>query len=99
MAQKFKEVAHLRTDMDKYGEGYDRIFKKQQAANGFANHPSDEPPSAKNKDEEDKAIKELARRTYIDLGSGQDTEGFPESGSFIYGFYKGFKKAIEENGK
>jgi DNA repair ATPase RecN len=30
MAQKFKEVAHLRTDLDKYGEGYDRIFGNKE---------------------------------------------------------------------
>lgn len=28
MAQAFKEVAHLKTDLKAYGENYDRIFNK-----------------------------------------------------------------------
>jgi hypothetical protein len=28
MAREFKETAHTKTDMQKYGENYDRIFKK-----------------------------------------------------------------------
>lgn len=28
MARSFKEVAHLRTNMENYSSGYDRIFKK-----------------------------------------------------------------------
>jgi hypothetical protein len=92
MAQKFKEVAHLRTDLDKYGEGYDRIFKKrEQASNGAANHSSDE--SFSKESEERKRVKDLARKVYCDLQSGQDTEGFPEASSFIYGFVKGYQEA------
>lgn len=30
MAQNFKETAHLKTDLNKYGENYDRIFKKKE---------------------------------------------------------------------
>jgi hypothetical protein len=30
MAQSFKETAHLKTDRDKYGENYDRIFGKKE---------------------------------------------------------------------
>ena len=93
MAQKFKEVAHLRTDLDKYGENYDRIFgKKQQAANVDAVHPSDEPPMENGEDER-RRVKELARKVYSELASGQDTEGFPEPSSFIYGFTKGYQEA------
>lgn len=33
MAQSFPETAHLKTDMNKYGENYDRIFKKAQGQN------------------------------------------------------------------
>lgn len=92
MARSFKEVAHLRTDLEKYGDGYDRIFKKQQAANGDANQPSDEPPTA-NKEDEIRRIKELAKSVYYEVDGGQDTEGFPESSSFIYGFTKGYQAA------
>jgi len=28
MAREFKETAHLHTDLDKYGENYDHIFRK-----------------------------------------------------------------------
>jgi hypothetical protein len=88
MAQKFKEVAHLRTDLEKYGEGYDRIFK-----NKTVEQTSTDTDSKSNHDEksEMQRIKELARRVYSDLESGQDTEGFPESSSFIYGFVKGYQ--------
>jgi hypothetical protein len=78
MARNFKEVAHLRTDLQKYGEQYDRIFSVE-------------------KKEENKVveinIKDIARKAYQELGSGQDTEGFPESSSFIYGFCKGYEEA------
>jgi hypothetical protein len=30
MAQSFKETAHLKTDLNKYGENYDRIFGKKE---------------------------------------------------------------------
>lgn len=30
MAREFKEVAHLKTDANKYGENYDRIFGKKE---------------------------------------------------------------------
>ncbi len=29
MAQRFKETAHLKTDLKKYGDNYDRIFGKK----------------------------------------------------------------------
>lgn len=90
MAQKFKEVAHLRTDLNKYGEGYDRIFKKESCEKTDADSIGES-----DTDKENKRIKELARQEYILLGSGQDTEGFPESGSFIYGYYKGYQAARE----
>lgn len=30
MAQSFKETAHLKTDLNKYAENYDRIFGKKE---------------------------------------------------------------------
>lgn len=30
MAQNFKETAHLKTDQEKYSEGWDRIFGKKK---------------------------------------------------------------------
>ena len=89
MAQKFKEVAHLRTDLDKYGENYDRIFKNKTSEQTITNTDSESNHDEKS---EMQQIKELARRVYSDLGSGQDTEGFPESSSFIYGFIKGYQE-------
>lgn len=77
MARNFKEVAHLRTDLQKYGEEYDRIFSKEK----------------QEKKVEEINIKEIARKAYHELGSGQDTEGFPEASSFIYGFCKGYEEA------
>jgi len=42
-------------------------------------------------------IKEKARMKYQELASyGQDTEGFPESSSFIYGYFLGYKEGIKE---
>lgn len=75
MAQTFKETAHLNTDLEKYGENYDRIFNKNKET------PRDE----------NAEIKELAKTVYQELQGGQDTEGFPDSSSFIYGFIKGYK--------
>jgi hypothetical protein len=90
MAQSFKETAHLNTDPDKYGEGYDRIFGKKDSkkVDASTNRESSEP-------EEWQRIKELARKVYHDLGSGQDTEGFPEPSSFIYGFCQGYQASKE----
>lgn len=92
MAQKFKEVAHLRTDLDKYGANYDRIFGKKDS-----NEATTDIARESNIDErEERArIKELARNSYSELQSGQDTEGFPESSGFIYGFSKGYQAAKE----
>lgn len=33
MAHSFKETAHLKTDMKKYVDNYDRIFRKKKAEN------------------------------------------------------------------
>jgi hypothetical protein len=93
MAQKFKETAHLHTDMEKYGEGYDRIFGKKDSKQDDAHQDS----TGHNREAEEKQrVKELARKVYYELGSGQDTEGFPESSSFIYGFCKGYQAARRE---
>ena len=94
MAQKFKETAHLHTDMEKYGEGYDRIFGKKDNKKDDADNTrgSDRYEGEK----EYLRVKELARKVYYELGSGQDTEGFPESSSFIYGFCKGYQAARRE---
>lgn len=91
MAQKFKEVAHLRTDLDKYSEGYDRIFGKKNVE-----EPKKEEVPAPNEDAEYQRVIKLARQTYKDLEwSGQESEGFPHSPSFIYGFMKGYDAAKE----
>lgn len=94
MAQKFKETAHLHTDMTKYGEGYDRIFGKKDNKKDDADNAGES--DRLQEDQEYLRVKELARKVYIELGSGQDTEGFPESSSFIYGFCKGHKAARDE---
>jgi hypothetical protein len=93
MAQKFKETAHLHTDMTKYGEGYDRIFGKKNSEETIADTTGEGDKCEK---EERARIKELARRVFSELGSGQDTEGFPDSSSFIYGFIKGYEEARGE---
>jgi hypothetical protein len=90
MAQKFKETAHLHTDMEKYGEGYDRIFGKKNSSEALAN---DDGKSSER--EEYMRIKELAKSAYFGLGSEQALEGFPESSSFIYGYCKGYQAARE----
>lgn len=82
MAQTFKETAHLRVDQEKFNEGYERIYGKKD--------------SNKDTEKDEKTrIKELAISTYKDLDCGQDTEGFPESSSYIYGFVQGYKAAKE----
>lgn len=85
MAQKFKEVAHLRTDLDKYGDNYDRIFGGKET-----------PKEDEFSHEEIRKIKELARKCFQEIPYGQDTEGFPESTSFIFGFLEGYKKGREK---
>ena len=92
MAQKFKETAHLHTDMNKYGEGYDRIFGKK---NSEEVKPDAAGEGHIDEKEEFRRVKELAKKFYYELGSGQDTEGFPEASSFIYGFTKGYQAARE----
>lgn len=45
-------------------------------------------------------IKEKARMKYQELASyGQDTEGFPESSSFIYGYFLGYKEGKSGRGE
>lgn len=103
MARSFKEVAHLRTDLEKYSENYDRIFGKHTASSGEAPYLSDETPEGPMAQESDKLsehdesmmITNLARTTYTELADCMDTEGFPEASSFIYGFMKGYEKAEE----
>jgi len=34
MGNGFKETAHLKTDLEKYGENYDHIFKKDKPVDG-----------------------------------------------------------------
>jgi hypothetical protein len=47
MAREFKETAHTKTDMQKYGDNYDRIFKKNPdiTINEFLNTVSDDKDS------------------------------------------------------
>ncbi len=82
MGQNFKETAHLNIDLDKYNEGYERIYGKKK-------------DSAEKEQDEKTRIKELGKQSYHELASGQDTEGFPESSSYIYGFIKGYQASKE----
>lgn len=103
MARNFKETAHLKTDLKKYGENYERIFGKKKLpehkldAGDYGSHGETKKTQADEKEMVYQGIKELARKAYRELPSGQDTEGFPESSSFIYGFIEGYKKAQEES--
>lgn len=85
MAQTFKETAHLKTDLDKYGENYDRIFGKKESVK------IEEKEIVEDKVELD--IKALAREYWLDYSDEQGLEGFPESSSFICGFLKGYEVA------
>lgn len=93
MGRKFKETAHLHTNMEKYGEGYDRIFGKKDNKKDDADDAGESDKDKAKK--EYLRYKELARKTYRELGAGQDTEGFPDAPSFIYGFCKGYEAARE----
>lgn len=45
-------------------------------------------------------VKEKARMKYRELASyGQDTEGFLESSSFIYGYFLGYKDGARQRGE
>lgn len=98
MAREFKETAHLKTDLEKYGDNYERIFRKEVSEHKFYVGGDGLYCETETTQEEItyQQIKELARRAYQELGVGQDTEGFPESSSFVYGFIEGYKKAKEE---
>lgn len=99
MAREFKETAHLKTDLEKYGDNYERIFRKEVSEHKFYVGGDGLYCETETTQEEItyQQIKEIARRAYQELSVGQDTEGFPESSSFIYGFIEGYKKAKEEN--
>ena len=88
------EVAHVRSYGSKsYEDNWEHIFgKKDSVKNTESSEPSETLPSKQE-------IKEIARKSFIDLESGQDTEGFPESASYIYGFMKGYEKALKDMGK
>jgi hypothetical protein len=94
MAQKFKEVAHLRTDLNKYGEGYDRIFRKKEVTE--AKQMIDE--MVEKDREEMMKIKELARECYDELII--DIIGYeqnPDPWSYMIGFIDGHKKGRLNN--
>jgi hypothetical protein len=88
MAQKFKETAHLHTDMEKYGEGYDRIFGKKDSKE---NEPHSIRKSLEIEVEENFRIKNLARHSYRGNAPETGSEGFPESSSYVFGFMEGYK--------
>jgi hypothetical protein len=93
MGQNFKEVAHLRTDLDKYGEGHDRIFGKKEKT-------TLQKVEEENPEEVERAywkhIKDLARSAYRDQQT-QDTEGgVPCTVSFISGYLAGYREAKGE---
>ena len=88
------EVAHVRSYGSKsYEDNWEHIFGKKESVKNTESVEEVEKTLTK------KEIKELARASYIDLESGQDTEGFPESASYIYGFMKGFEEALKGMGK
>lgn len=97
MTKEFKETAHLKTDINKHGENYERDFRtkelhepKHYAGGDGLYCETEEKKLAVHE------IKELARRTYQELHGEQGLEGFPESASFIFGYIKGYQKAQEE---
>ena len=92
MAQKFKEVAHLRTNLEKYGENYDRIFGKKDSEE-VESHSIRK--SLEFEVEENFRIKNLARHSYRENSPEQGSEGFPESSSYVFGFMEGYKAARE----
>lgn len=92
MAQKFKEVAHLRTNLEKYGENYDRIFGKKDSTE---NEPDSIRKSLEIEVEENFRIKNLARHSYRENSPETGSEGFPESSSYVFGFMEGYKAARE----
>jgi hypothetical protein len=87
MAREFKEVASIRTDLNKYGEGYDRIFGKKNSTE------VESEPDRESSKEEALEIKKIARESYRENSGEQGSEGFPESSSFIYGFIQGYQAA------
>jgi hypothetical protein len=90
MAQKFKETAHLHIDLEKYGEGYDRIFGKKDSAE---NESQSIRKSLEAEVEENFRIKNLARHSYRGNSPETGSEGFPESSSYVFGFMEGYKAA------
>lgn len=88
MAQKFKETAHLHTDMNKYSEGWDRIFNKK------ALEESNEEIDAESIHE--KIIKSKAMDAYRDQRS-QDTEGGckGEGECYVRGYIEGYKTGLK----
>jgi hypothetical protein len=92
MGRKFKETAHLHTNMEKYGEGYDRIFGKKDSTE---NEPNSIRKSLEDEVEENFRIKNLARHSYRENAPETGSEGFPEASSFIYGFIQGYQASKE----
>lgn len=104
------EVAHVRSYGSKsYEDNWEHIFgKKDSVKNTDSANVSDPScseaampvgPSSEATISLMAKAKEFARKSFIDLESGQDTEGFPESASYIYGFMKGYEKALKDMGK
>jgi hypothetical protein len=58
MAQNFKETAHLKTDRDKYAEGWDHVFGKKDSP---PVHQTDDEKAAFNgmKEAHEEAMKEI----------------------------------------
>lgn len=90
MAQKFKEVAHLRTDLDKYAEGYDRIFGNKEKTT--LQKVEEENPEAVEKHYW-KHVKDEARQAYRDQQTQDNEGGVPCVVSFIAGYLAGYKDA------
>lgn len=102
MGQNFKEVAHLRTDMKKYGEEHDRIFGKKKKVEE-SNQMNDDilyehqlQPASKPEDISSVEIKDKARQSWQSLDMSTGCEGFPESSSYVYGYIDGYEQAIKD---
>lgn len=90
MARNFKEVAHLRTDLDKYSEGYERIFSKKEKTT-LEKFEEENPEIVEQAYL--KHIKDLAIKAYSDQQTQDNEGGVPCGVSFIAGYLAGFREA------
>ena len=82
------ETASIRTDQEKYSEGWDRIFSKKPV--------EEKKEEQKPEIDEHLKIKELARESYRNYCSQDNEGGSIDSVSYIIGFVQGYYKSLEE---